>query len=262
MWTPRLIALDIDGTLVGFDERFHPGTREAVRDAVAAGARVVLATGRGWHATRPVFDALGLPPGPAVASNGAVLISYPPVVVEDVVTFDPAAVIEQVAREHPRALLAVEIVGRGYKVSRPFPAGELGGHVEVVGLDELASEPVTRLVVRDPEASDAEFVELAERMGLEGVSYSIGYTAWLDIAPDGVDKARGLAIVARGLGLSPADVLAVGDGRNDIEMLQWAGRGVAMGGAPDEVLAVADSVTSPFEQGGLVRELRRWFDVG
>lgn len=137
----------------------------------------------------------------------------------------------------------------------------MGGRVEVVGLDDLGATPVSRLVVRDPDASDEEFLDLAERMGLEGVSYSIGYTAWLDIAPEGVDKTRGLALVAERLGVAAADVLAVGDGRNDLEMLRWAGRGVAMGDAPDEVRAVADAVTDPVAQGGLVRELRRWFPV-
>lgn len=261
MWTPRLIALDIDGTLVGHDYSFFPGTREAVADAVAAGTRVVLATGRGWHATQEVFDALELPPGPAVTSNGAVLVTYPPLRVDDVVTFDPAEVLARVAREHPQALLAVEVVGQGYKVNRPFPDGELGGRVEVVDLAELAAQPATRLVVRDPDASDGEFVALAERMGLEGVSYFIGYTAWLDIAPEGVDKARGLELVCRDLGVRPSEVLAIGDGRNDSEMLRWAGRGVAMGDAPDEVKDVADAVTARFRHGGLVHELRRWFPV-
>lgn len=261
MWIPRLIALDIDGTLVGYDGEFFPGTREAVADAVAAGVAVVLATGRGWHATRPIFDELGLPPGPAVASNGAVLVSYPPATLHDVVTFDPAPVIESVAREHPGALIAVEVGGQGYKVNKLFPVGELGGPVDVVTLDELATLAATRVVVRDPDADNGSFVELAGRLGLEGVSYFIGYTAWLDIAPGGVDKARALALVCRRMGIDASDVLAVGDGHNDIGMLRWAGWGVAMGDAPAPVKVAADAVAAPFSGGGLVRELRRWFPV-
>ena len=97
------------------------------------------------------------------------------------------------------------------------------------------------------------------RLGLEGVSYSVGYTAWLDIAPHGVDKAHGLARVCARAGVAAADVLALGDGRNDIEMLAWAGRGVAMGGSPPELLAVADAVTGSLADHGLVAELGRWF---
>ena len=79
----------------------------------------------------------------------------------------------------------------------------------------------------------------ASALGLTGVTYSIGYTAWLDIAPEGVTKATGLAYVADRLGVDAADVLAIGDGRNDIEMLSWAGRGVTFSDSPPEVLSAA-----------------------
>lgn len=74
-------------------------------------------------------------------------------------------------------------------------------------------------------------------------------------------KAAALADVAAELGLGPADVLAIGDGRNDLEMLAWAGRGVAMGQSPQEVKAVADDVTGTIYDDGVVTELARWFDL-
>ncbi|RYJ02371.1 MAG: HAD family phosphatase, partial [Actinomycetales bacterium] len=85
-----------------------------------------------------------------------------------------------------------------------------------------------------------------------------GYTAWLDIAPDGVSKASGLDVLCGRFGIDPADVLAVGDGHNDLEMLRWAGRGVAMGQAPPDLLDVADDVTGSVHEDGLAAELRRW----
>jgi hydroxymethylpyrimidine pyrophosphatase-like HAD family hydrolase len=91
------------------------------------------------------------------------------------------------------------------------------------------------------------------------VTYFVGWSAWLDIAPEGVNKATALAQVAADLGIAAADVLAAGDGRNDIEMLQWAGRGVALAEAPAEVRAAANAVSLPFAEGGLVPELMRWF---
>jgi 5-amino-6-(5-phospho-D-ribitylamino)uracil phosphatase len=118
---------------------------------------------------------------------------------------------------------------------------------------------VTRIVVRDPDSTDEEFIALAERLGLHGVGYFVGWSAWLDIAPAGVDKATALAGVAASLGVAQADVLAIGDGRNDIEMLAWAGRGVALGDAAEEVALAADHVTGTFAAGGTVAELRRWF---
>ncbi len=259
MWKPKLVALDLDGTLVTTDDSIPDDVADAVRAAARAGARIVIATGRGWHAVRPHVDTLGLPAGPHVVSNGAVVVRYPPLHIDDLITFDLAPVIARVLEEHPQALLAVEKVGEGYLVSDHFPAGELGGQVEQVSIEELGAHHGPRLVVRDPDASDGEFIRLAERMGMAGVSYSIGYTAWLDIAPEGVNKATGLASVAERLRIDPADVLAIGDGRNDIEMLTWAGRGVTFADSPPEVIDAADAVVVPFADGGTAAELRRWF---
>ncbi|GAB3705716.1 HAD family hydrolase [Mariniluteicoccus flavus] len=261
---PRLVALDIDGTVVDHAGVLPEAIHAAVRSVVDAGVPVVLSTGRGWHATRPIFDALGLPPGFGISSNGAVVVTYDPAsgqpaeVVRQV-TFDPAPVIDRVAAEAPHALIATEVVGEGYRVSGAFPDGDLHGDVWHETLDELRSEPVTRVIVRDPESSDEDFIALAEGLGLHGVSYFIGYSAWLDIAPEGVHKATGLAYVCEELGVAQADVLALGDGRNDIEMLRWAGRGVALGDAPEEVRAAADAVTGLFAEGGTPAELARWF---
>jgi Cof subfamily protein (haloacid dehalogenase superfamily) len=258
-WRPQVVALDIDGTLVDHEGVLPEIVRRSVRRVTAAGVPVVLTTGRSWHATRPVFEQLGLPSGPAVASNGAVTVDFPPFEVRQVVTFDPSEVIEKVLREHPTAALAAEVIGQGYRVTRQFPDGDLTGSIEEVSVKDLAGSDVTRIVVRDPESSELEFIALAERLGLHGVSYSVGWSAWLDIAPAGVNKATALAEVVAGLGYSAADVLAIGDGRNDIEMLTWAGRGVAIGDACAEVCAVADHVTGTFADGGAALELDRWF---
>ena len=75
----------------------------------------------------------------------------------------------------------------------------------------------------------------------------------------GVSKASGLELVADRLGVDAADVLAIGDGRNDIEMLQWAGRGVAMGQAVEVVQDAADAVTGTVHDEGAATELARWF---
>ncbi len=258
-WRPRAVALDIDGTIVDHAGVLPASVQHAVARVVAAGVPVILTTGRSWHATRPIFEELELPPGPAVSSNGAVVVRFPPLHLQQVTTFDPSDVIEKVLREHPSASLAAEVIGQGYRVTRRFPDGDLHGDIEVVSVEDLAGSDVTRIVVRDPNASDGEFIALAERLGLHGVSYFVGWSAWLDIAPAGVNKATALAGVTASLGVAAADVLALGDGRNDIEMLQWAGRGVALGDAGPEVLAAARYVTGTFDEGGTVTELKRWF---
>lgn len=258
-FVPRLVALDVDGTLVDESNIVTPRMHDAIQRVVSAGVPVILSTGRSWASARTVVDQLDLGHVEHVCSNGAVTVRYPPFEVVDVLTFNPRPVVDRIVAEHPSALLAVEVVGRGYRVTQEFPTGELHGEIEVVELDELAGGDVTRVIVRDPNASEHEFIGLAERLGLEGVSYTIGYTAWLDIAPEGIDKAHGLDRVCGRMGIAPTDVLAVGDGRNDLEMLTWAGRGVAMGHAPAEVRSAATAVTGTIDEQGLVTELARWF---
>lgn len=258
-FTPRLVALDVDGTVVSRDGELAVSVVDAVARVVAAGVPIVVATGRDWTGTKPVVEALGLPPGPHVCSNGAVEIDHPSGRPVRVVTFDPRDVIRAVHREVPEAIIAVEDFGRGFLATAPFPPGEIEGDIAIVDVDTLCSQPVSRVVVRDPHSSPEVFAALAERLGMHGVGYFVGWTAWLDISPAGVDKATALADVAARLGVAQADVLAIGDGHNDVGMLSWAGRGVAVGDAPVVVKAVADAVTGTFAEGGTAAELRRWF---
>jgi HAD superfamily hydrolase (TIGR01484 family) len=272
-WQPKVVALDIDGTIFDaghgaadtrIEELVAPALREAVDRVVEAGAHVVLASGRSTFGITGVLDQLRLPRYDGdrvltVASNGSVTFAYPPVEVLTTVTFDASRIVPMLLEHVPRALVAVEEIGVGYRVNRHFPEGEINGEIVVQSVEELVAEPVTRVIIRDPHASEQDFVELAERVGLQGINYFIGWTAWLDLAPAGVSKASGLASVCQRLGVGPEDVLAVGDGRNDIEMLQWAGRGVAMGQSPLEVQEAADFVTRSVEEDGAALELARWF---
>ncbi len=210
------------------------------------------------HATLPVCDALGLTAGYVVSSNGAVVADLGLRAPIDVVTFDATESVRFFADHVPDALLAVEELGVGYRVTGEFPPGELDGEITVVSHDELLEGPVTRLVARHLNSDPDEFFDLAKVAGLRGVDYAIGYTAWLDFMPEGVSKASGLATVCEKLGVRASDVLAVGDGHNDVEMLSWAGHGIAMGQALDDVKAVADAVCPPVEEDGVAAVLNTY----
>ncbi|HEU0287191.1 MAG TPA: HAD family hydrolase [Nocardioidaceae bacterium] len=254
-----LLALDVDGTLVDWDNNMTPTLREAVRGVAAQGVHVVLSTGRSVPGVIDAADKLGFDDGIAVASNGAVTFSYHPVEVLTTVTFDARETVKLLLDHVPDAAVAVEEIGRGYRINKPFPDGEITGEMILQTVEELVAEPVTRVIIRSPDQSAEEFIELAERLGLHGTNYFVGYTAWLDLAPSGVTKASGLESVASRLGVARSRVLAIGDGRNDLEMLRWAGHGVAMGNAPVEVQDAADGVTETVEHDGVVMELARWF---
>ena len=258
-----LVGLDVDGTLLHHDGTLTPRGVDVVRrlDELEH-VEVVIATGRSVVATLPVMEQLGLltPGRRTVCSNGAVTVEVDPASaggfrLVDVVTFDPAPAVSLVRRELPEALIAVEDIGVGFKVSTPFPEGELWGDETVVPMEELLAEPVTRVTFRDPNSTSEEFSELVERMGLHGVSYAVGWSAWLDLAPEGVSKASALEQVRRHLRVEPYRTVTVGDQRNDCEMLVWAACSYAMGQAPPEVLAAADRVTGTVEEDGLADAL-------
>jgi hydroxymethylpyrimidine pyrophosphatase-like HAD family hydrolase len=258
---PHLIALDVDGTTITHAGEMSEAVHAAVRAAVDVGHHVTIATGRAILATLPILDRLGLRTGYAVCSNGAVTLRLDPALedgyeVIEAVTFDPAPALNLLRSERPDAVVAVEELGVGFKVSAPFPDGELEGQITVVPWEELLADPVTRVTFRDPNGTAEDFMGLAERIGLHGVNYAVGFTAWLDINPEGVSKGSALELVRRRLGVEPALTVAVGDQRNDLEMLQWAARGVAMGNAPDEVKAVADETTLDVDDDGLVPVLQ------
>ncbi|GAB7191841.1 HAD family hydrolase [Kineococcus sp. NUM-3379] len=260
MTLPRFVALDLDGTVLDHDERLSDRVREAVQALAATDTHVVVATGRSLHGALPVLDRLALLRGYAVCSNGAVTVRLDPAQekgyeVVSLRTFDPTTALELLREHLPHALYAVEVLGRGYKVTAPFPDGELTGEVQVVPFEQLWAEPAMRVVVRSPEHTPQQFLEIVDRVGLHGVAYSVGWTAWLDLAPDGVTKASALDAVRSWLHVDRADTMAVGDGRNDIEMLTWAARGVAMGNAPEEVRAAAGEVCGDVLDDGLAEVL-------
>src|SRR5674476_1263001 len=133
----RLIALDLDGTMLRRDGLMSPVVRGAVREVAEAGLHVVIATGRGIGTTMPIVSHLGLERGFVVCSNGAVTAELDPdepkgYRILEVVTFDPGPALEMLRGSWPDAEVAVEEVGVGFKVSGPFPDGELVGEVRVI----------------------------------------------------------------------------------------------------------------------------------
>jgi len=246
-----LIALDIDGTVLREDGVINDSVTVAVQRVRDAGHEVMLATGRSVAMTMPILDRLGIAPQYVVCSNGAITLTRDPEAPTGyrrfhVETFDPSDVLTTIRSSLETANYAVEDEEGLYRYTGYFPDGTLGAISEKVDFAELMTTHATRVVVISPEHEIEEFLSVVERMGLHKVSYNVGWTAWLDIAPDGINKSTALERVREMLGIPRSRVMAVGDGRNDIEMLEWAsaeGRGVAMGQAPAEVVEVASEMT-------------------
>lgn len=261
-----LLALDVDGTLLTADGASRR-TKQIVRDALDAGINIVIATGRGISSTKPVFEELELPTGYSVSSNGAQTVRWtweyasraagssasnrkylPELLVEHV--FDPRPSAEVLVQAMPDILLGADEGADGMLVSEPFPMGEMISFQRVCSFDELVANPTARMVARMPQMPRDEFEDIIDALPLVDVEVAVGWTAWADICAGGVTKATGLQDLADELGISHQGTIALGDGVNDIEMLQWAGHGVAMGGAADVVIAAANETTGPVDFDG------------
>ena len=241
---PELIALDIDDTLIPHLGVVPEAIAEAMGAAREAGITVVLATGRSLSTTAPVARAAGLD-GWVVCSNGAVLATVEPETIIEARTFDPAPAIRTLIEHVPDAEFAVEDVHGMFHTTQMFDYGGLGLSIRQVPREHLLNDPVTRLVVHSVSLAEVGFGEIVRRTGVHTTIFGIGEAAWMDVSAPGVSKAAMLAELCIRLDLNPVRTLAMGDGWNDVEMLEWAGTGIAMGHAPRGILERADAIADP-----------------
>ncbi|MGH3688271.1 MAG: HAD family hydrolase [Pseudonocardiaceae bacterium] len=271
MQRPRLVASDVDGTLLDSTDQVSARTRAAVHRVLAAGVPFVLVTGRPPRWIPPIVEQLGHA-GWAVCANGAVLYHAETDQVSHSVTLDPGQLrhaADMVATVLPGAKLAVDLVTDsaaadqflaepGY--THPWP----GADSVAASREVLLSRPATKLLVSQADASsDAMAAVVRELLGPGSgtpldVTYSTCY-GLIELSAPGVTKSAGLARLAGQLSIAPAEVLALGDMPNDLSMLQWAGHGVAMANAHPTVLESADEVTARNSEDGLALILERWF---
>lgn len=270
MQAPRLVATDVDGTLLGPGERVSARAAAVIGRLVAAGVGFVLVTGRPPRWIPPVVAELGVA-RLAICANGGVLYDAVDDRVLSARTLAPDILADLAAAACevlPGAGLAVERVGRGafdgsaaQFVAEPdyrhaWPDADNG----VVARPELLAQPAVKLLIRCPElSSDAMVAALAPVVG-DTADLTFSHPRGLvEASPPGVTKASGLAEVAERFDVEAADVVAFGDMPNDLEMLRWAGHGVAMGNAHPALLDIADEVTASNVEDGLALVLERWF---
>lgn len=252
----RLIATDLDGTLLRTDGGISARTHAAITAARAAGLVVVFVTARPPRDVQAIAEHLGIT-GVAVCSNGAI--------VEDLSTG------ETYRHERLCSTLALDLVSdlrlaepgisfateHGHKIGQEphFPdffADTVHHHVpRIDDAAALCAEALTKLLVHHHHYEvEALVTKVRTHVGDRAeVIWSGG--PFLEVAPVGMSKAAGLAALCDTLGISAHEVIAFGDMPNDVQMLQFAGRGVAVANAHPEVLAAADEVTAANDDDGV-----------
>ncbi len=267
---PTLIVSDVDGTLIDDDNIVRPLTREAIRRADKSGASFVLATGRPPRWIAEIADQLEQITY-AVCANGAIVYDVSQDKVLHAATLAPAALVQLAALAKeliPGCGLAAERVGESaHDAATPPFVASTGyehawlnpDHIEV-GDDEVVSKPAVKLLVRKPGMPSGEMARrLSEAMGdVAAVTFSTD-NGLIELALPGINKASGLEKLADIASLPTDAVIAFGDMPNDVEMLRWATRGVAMANAHPAAKTAADEIATGNNNDGVGRILMRWY---
>nr|WSX50963.1 Cof-type HAD-IIB family hydrolase [Streptomyces sp. NBC_00974] len=257
----KLVATDLDGTLLRGDDTVSERTREALVAATAAGAAHIVVTGRAVPWTRHILDDLGYK-GIAVCGQGAQVYDAGAHRLLTSVTLDrklAALALEKLEAEvGPLALAASRdgvdgdvLFGPGYQVNEGLAA------VYLEDTADVWTEPLNKLYIQHPELDEDTLVEVARQTVGSLVGVVMAGPGIVEILPLGLSKATGLSLAARRLGVKAAETIAFGDMPNDIPMFGWAAHGVAMANAHAELKAVADEVTTSNEQDGIAVVLER-----
>ncbi|MBH5129121.1 HAD family phosphatase [Streptomyces sp. HB-N217] len=257
----RLIATDLDGTLLRGDDTVSQRTRDALAAATAAGAAHIVVTGRAVPWTRHILDDLGYD-GLAVCGQGAQVYHAGEHRLLTSVTLDRqlagVALAKIEADTGPLYLAASRdgldgdvLVGPGYEVGGDLPA------LPLTDASDLWSAPLNKIYIQHPTLSDDELAEVARQAAGGFVTVTMAGAGVVELLPLGLSKATGLSLAARRLGLKAADTIAFGDMPNDVPMFGWAARGVAMANAHEELKTVADEVTSSNDEDGIAVVLER-----
>lgn len=260
----RLVALDLDDTLLDRDLVFSPRTRRVIRQVMDAGVMVTLATGRMFQSALPYSQELGLTL-PLICYQGA-LIKDPvsrEVLFHQAVPLEAARQVIQIVRRW--GLHVNAYVDDNLYVEKATPEAERYVRIARVSLhpvgDLLAflKEPPTKLVIVSDEPIIAKVMGELKAVFGETLYITESLPIFCEIAHPGCNKGTALAMLASHLGVAQEETVAVGDGLNDLEMVEWAGLGVAMGNAPLEVRSAARIVTGTIKEDGAARALEEIF---
>lgn len=263
MEEPRLVASDVDGTLLDPMSRLTERTGRAIDQVVASGTPFVLVSGRPPRWMRTIASRAKLD-GYAVCANGAVLYDIGADRVLTAVELDPvllADIAHAIEEVLPSCHLAVErtsgdefLTEHGY--TNPWGDDERNPASRA----ELLGQPAIKLLVWDGHLRSEEMAAAARAVLADAVDITFSTSHGLiELSVRGVTKAFGLAEVCRRLDVPAGRVVAFGDMPNDVEMLRWAGHGVAMANAHPEALEAADEITAPNSEDGVAQVLERWF---
>lgn len=273
----RLVALDIDGTLVNSASRIPPENREAICQLIQQGIQVILVTGRRYETGAPIARELGLDL-PVIFHNGALIrhavtgkVEYHLPLPREVA----CQAIDILLNLHLDPILHYPLEPEGKRVvlgplqqpNQPWLLAYLQRNHSLIrrvkDLKEVLDTPPTHIMV-GTEITQAEEVlrALKEALGDSARILETRYLrenlSYIDILHPDCSKKNALAFYTRKLGINPEEILAIGDNFNDLEMLEFSGKGIVMGNAPEPVLRLGFPVTDTNDRAGVAQALKQY----
>lgn len=260
----KLLAIDVDDTLIGSDLKISEETFNKIQEAKQAGVQVVIATGRMFKAIIPFLNQLDLP-GPAIVYNGAMVkcladtnpIAQSPIPVED--AREIAKTIEELGFQLNAYLNdQLYVRKRTAEVLRYMERTGVDS-IEVGPIGEFLEEAPTKLLVihyNRPEIEELK-LKLRELFG-DRTNITGSKPYFIEITAKGISKKKALADLASSLGIKAEEVIAIGDGLNDLEMVKWAGLGVAVANAHRDLKNVADYITGSCNDNGVAQVIEKF----
>lgn len=258
---PRLIATDLDGTIVRRDGTVSARVRDVLAAAMDAGVRVVFVTGRPPRWMHEIAEATGHA-GVGICANGAYVYDMADEVVLQTFAIPVDVASDAVGRVRgvlPGAAFAVES-GAGFGHEPGYnPRWDIHEPIRIGPVEGLLGGQIVKVLVRDDDTTGDAMLHAASPVlaGVVEVTHSDATDSLLELSARGVTKATTLAKLAAQWGIEKHEVVAFGDMPNDVGMLEWAGRGYAVGDAHPLVLAASDERAPSIEVDGVAHVLER-----
>ena len=255
--TPKVLFFDIDGTIVGFrTHRMSDALTDCLNELRAAGVKLFISSGRHILVMNNIE---GFPFDGYIAMNGAMTVLGGEVIDSHPLPRETALQIARFAGTLgvPCLVFADNLYGINFQNSK---SEEISRQVNMVPMPRLDLEAVAseRDVYQYTLYVTPEEEMRYLRPVLKGVDYPRWHPYFADIVPEGLSKSYGASLILERIGARPEECMAFGDGGNDIPLLEYAGTGVAMGNAPDDVKAAADYVTDTVDDDGVITALRHF----
>ncbi len=257
----KLIAVDVDGTLLNSRKELTKTTVEAVQAAVRAGVLFVISTGRPLQAIDYFTGLLGIDAMPFILYNGALVIADDKSVLSHVILqVSDAKEILTLGSSFDTTMIAWsnhnlyvskmnELVEKYYMITRITPK-------LMPSADLLAEQGITKILWYDDESRLSFFQSVLPIDLRERVNYHTSTPHFLEFVDRSASKANALKLLGERYGILPGEMIAIGDGCNDLSMIRYAGLGVAMGNAPEMVKAAAKLIAPTNDEDGVARIIR------